>query len=148
MEDFLPRALEKGLLMVYLTDLPEGCTTYADIGKVRQVIMNLIENSMEFTPQGSITVKLFLSPNKRKVHIQISDTGVGMSKDTLAGLFNKFVRARNANQVNVGGTGLGLYISKKMMLGMKGKVWAESEGEGKGAQCTVELPYVVNEKSK
>jgi signal transduction histidine kinase len=74
--------------------------------------------------------------------VTVEDTGVGMSKETQSGLFEKFVRAKNANSVNVTGTGLGLYIAKKMINDMGGSVWCESEGEGKGSAFHIELPRV------
>ncbi len=64
----------------------------------------------------------------------------GMSKETVGEVFDKFVRAKNANEINVTGTGLGLYVARKMMTGMKGEVWAESEGEGMGSRFIVEFP--------
>lgn len=57
-------------------------------------------------------------------------------------MFEKFVRAKNANCVNVTGTGLGLYVAKKMVVDMGGRVWAESEGEGKGSTFKLELPLL------
>ena len=69
---------------------------------------------------------------KKKMYVTIHDTSVGMSKETLEEVFDKFVRAKNANSVNVTGTGLGLFVAKKMVDSMGGKVWAESDGEGQG----------------
>ena len=113
---------------------------HADIGKTRQVIMNFIDNSIKYTPKGTVTVVAHDDPKQKKMWVTISDTGVGMSTETLSEVFDKFVRAKNANQVNVTGTGLGLYVAKKMATGMGGKVWAESEGEGKGSSFHIEFP--------
>ena len=63
-----------------------------------------------------------------------------MSKETQEEVFEKFVRAKNANNINVTGTGLGLFVAKKMVEEMSGRVWAESEGEGKGSTFHIELP--------
>jgi signal transduction histidine kinase len=79
---------------------------------------------------------------KKKMYITIQDTGIGMSKETQEEVFDKFVRAKNANSVNVTGTGLGLFVAKKMVDEMKGKVWAESEGEGKGSTFHIEFPLL------
>ncbi len=114
----------------------------ADIGKTRQILMNLIDNSMKYTQKGTITVVAHDDPKKKKMYITIQDTGVGMSATTKGEVFEKFVRAKNANDVNVTGTGLGLYVAKKMISDMKGQVIAESEGEGKGSTFTIEFPLL------
>jgi signal transduction histidine kinase len=128
--------------MVFRSDCDGSCSVKADTGKTRQIIMNLIDNAMKYTPKGTITVVAHDDPKKKKMLITISDTGVGMSKETQEEVFEKFVRAKNANNVNVTGTGLGLFVAKKMVTDMKGRVWAESEGEGKGSTFTIELPLL------
>lgn len=65
-----------------------------------------------------------------------------MSQITLAKLFNKFTRADNANQTNIRGTGLGLYVARDIIGAHKGKIWAESEGEGKGSKFIFELALI------
>lgn len=132
-------ALKKGLTLVFRSDISGSAMVNADIGKTRQVISNFIDNSIKYTPQGTITVVAHDDPTKKKMWVTISDTGIGMSKETLGEVFDKFIRAKNANQINVTGTGLGLYVAKKMAAGMGGKVWAESEGEGKGSQFHIEF---------
>ncbi len=147
-DEMRPVAIKKGLVMVFRSDCNGGCFVNADIGKTRQIILNLLDNSMKYTPKGTITVTAHDDVKKKKMYITITDTGVGMSPDTLEEVFEKFVRAKNANSVNVTGTGLGLFVAKKMVTEMKGRVWAESEGEGKGAKFHVELPLVVGKAKK
>ena len=72
----------------------------------------------------------------------VTDTGVGMSKETKGKIFSKFTRATNAHEVNISGTGLGLFIAKQMVEAHKGVINATSEGEGKGSTFSVELPAV------
>ena len=110
----------------------------ADVGKLKQVLANLIDNALKYTPKGSVTVLVTRADGH--VRIEVSDTGVGMSKETIGKLFDKFVRARNANQVNVTGTGLGLYVVREFVKAHQGTVRAESDGEGKGSTFIVELP--------
>jgi signal transduction histidine kinase len=141
-DEMRPVALKKGLVMVFRSDCDGSCSVNADIGKTRQIIMNLIDNAMKYTPKGTITVVAHDDPKKKKMYVTIQDTGVGMSKETQEEVFEKFVRAKNANNVNVTGTGLGLFVAKKMIVDMKGRVWAESEGEGKGSTFTIELPLL------
>lgn len=109
----------------------------ADPDKIKQVFMNLIDNSVKYTPAGSITITL--ERLDKKILFTISDTGIGMSKKTIDTLFVKFTRAYNANKTNIHGTGLGLYVAKQIVEAHHGKVWAESEGEGKGSKFFVEL---------
>lgn len=133
-------ALKKGLIMVFRSDCDGSAMVHADIGKTRQVIMNLVDNAIKYTPKGTITVIAHDDPKQKKMYVTIHDTGVGMSHETQHEVFEKFVRAKNANNVNVTGTGLGLFVAKRMITDMKGRVWAESEGEGKGSVFHIELP--------
>ncbi len=141
-DELRPVAMKKGLVMVFRSDCTGSCSVHADIGKTRQVIMNLIDNSMKYTPRGTITVVAHDDVKKKKMYVTIEDTGIGMSKETLEEVFDKFVRAKNANNVNTTGTGLGLFVAKKMVTDMGGRVWAESDGEGKGSRFHIELPLL------
>lgn len=141
-DELRPVAMKKGLVMIFRSDCDASCSVHADIGKTRQVIMNLLDNSMKYTPKGTITVVSHDDPKKKKMYVTIQDTGVGMSKETQGEVFDKFVRAKNANSVNVTGTGLGLFVAKTMITQMNGRVWAESEGEGKGSTFHIELPLL------
>ncbi len=147
-DELRPVAIKKGLIMVFRSDCNGSCSTHADIGKTRQIIMNLIDNSMKYSPKGTITVIAHDDPKQKKAYVTIHDTGVGMSKETQTEVLEKFVRAKNANSVNVTGTGLGLYVAKKMVEDMGGRVWAESEGEGKGSTFHIELPLLPGGVSK
>lgn len=136
-------AIKKGLVLVFRSDCSGNGMIHADIGKTRQVLQNLIDNSMKYTPKGTITVIAHDDVKKKTMCVTIHDTGVGMSPETLEEVFEKFVRAKNANSINVTGTGLGLFVAKKMVDSMGGRIWAESEGEGKGSIFHVEFPLVM-----
>lgn len=118
--------------------IPEDLMITADIGKIKQVITNLTDNAIKYTKQGEVKVSVEKADDKAR--IVISDTGVGISPEDIGGLFEKFKRARGANQVNTTGTGLGLYVAKQLVEGHGGTVKAESDGEGKGSRFIVELP--------
>jgi signal transduction histidine kinase len=109
-----------------------------DRGKLKQVIENIIDNSIKYTPQGSIHVWLTRKENN-KILVTVSDTGVGIKAEVLPNLFEKFSRAPDASRTNIVGTGLGLYIAKKMIEAHHGRIWTESAGENKGASVFVEL---------
>ncbi len=133
-------AKEKGLSLSFDIKNTPPFKINADLGKIKQVLYNLLDNSIKYTPEGSIEVTVL---NKGDfIQFKIKDTGVGISKETLAILFDKFVRADNAHKVNVLGTGLGLYVAKQMVEAHGGKIWAESDGEGKGSSFFVELKTV------
>lgn len=117
--------------------------TTADRDKLKQVFANIIDNSLKYTPQGSIFAHLSLDKIKRKFVFTIRDTGVGIAPETLPHLFQKFSRAENASKTNIRGTGLGLYVAKEMIEAHHGTIRAESKGEGKGSTFIVELePFV------
>ncbi len=93
---------------------------FADRTRIIQVIVNILENAVEFTEKGTITLKLNENLTTREILLTISDTGRGINPEILPNLFTKFVsRSRK-------GTGLGLYISKKIIEAHRGKIWAEN----------------------
>ncbi len=136
-EEFQPVAHKKGVALSYKSQ-GEPFMLSGDLGKLKQVFSNLVDNSLKYTPTGSVDVEL--SHGEGIVRAVVRDSGVGMSKETMAKIFDKFVRADNANKVNVMGTGLGLYIAREFVKSHRGKLWAESEGEGKGSVFIIELP--------
>ncbi len=142
-EDTKQIAEKKGLLLRFESELSKTGIVHADTGKTRQVIDNLLNNSLKYTPKGTITLFVHDDVKLKKVYVDISDTGIGMKPHTLENIFGKFERADNANEVNVTGTGLGLYIARKMTREMGGEVTASSEGEGKGSLFRIELPLMM-----
>lgn len=132
-------AEKKSLKLTYSNDKQGPYCANADPGKIRQVVTNLIDNAIKYTPKGSVSVRLSRNKKSNKIVIAVADTGMGIDKDTLPTLFTKFTRAKDANKVNVIGTGLGLYIVREIVNGHSGRVWVESEGVGKGTTFFVEL---------
>lgn len=110
----------------------------ADRDKIKQVAGNIIDNATKYTLKGGIVISIKLSGSK--VLILIKDTGVGIDPAEMSKLFNKFSRTKDANKTNVIGTGLGLYIAKKMIEAHNGDIKVASEGLGKGTTFTIELP--------
>lgn len=122
---------------------------FADPEKLRQVFLNLVGNSLKFTPSGGKITFDFFTDGK-VVETSVSDSGVGISKEDINKLFNKFSRLDNSYTAAAtsGGTGLGLYISKNLVELMHGKIWVNSEGLNKGATFTVSLPVASQEVLK
>jgi signal transduction histidine kinase len=111
----------------------------ADRDKFQQVIANLIDNSMKYTPKGSVALSLSFDRPKDKFVFKIQDTGIGIDPEVLPHLFAKWTRAGNANKTNIKGTGLGLFVAKEIIAAHHGEVRAESAGEGKGSTFIVEM---------
>ncbi|MES2216500.1 MAG: HAMP domain-containing sensor histidine kinase [Patescibacteria group bacterium] len=109
----------------------------ADRDKLKQVVANIIDNSLKYTPSGSMNVSLSLDRVAHKFVFKVQDTGVGISAETIPRLFQKFSRAANANKTNIRGTGLGLYVAKEIILAHHGDIRVESLGEGKGSTFSV-----------
>ncbi|MCX6703751.1 MAG: ATP-binding protein [Candidatus Zambryskibacteria bacterium] len=116
----------------------ENYMVYADQGKIRQVIGNLVDNAIKYTPAGGMVVTI--SRINSNIRFAIKDTGIGISAEDVPKLFNKFTRTKDASKQNVIGTGLGIYVAKQMIEAQGGKIWLESEGAGLGTTFFVELP--------
>jgi signal transduction histidine kinase len=108
-----------------------------DPQKVREVIMNLADNAIKYTDQGK--VEIFLEKNGNEVKYWVQDTGRGMTPDDIGKLFKKFSRVGSSRLVHTEGTGLGLYIAKQIIKKHNGKIWASSQGEGKGSTFALAL---------
>jgi len=148
---FALSAKEKGLQLDFDHEEADqnSYIVFADLGKIQHVVNNLLDNAIKYTPKGSVHVTLSSDVKSKVVRMTVTDTGSGISKEAIAGLFEKFVRAPNAKSVNVNGSGLGLFVAKQMVEAHGGKIWAESEGEGKGATFIFELPLATEtEKAK
>jgi len=133
-------AEKKGLALSVDPSSDTSCTVKADEGKLKQIFSNIIDNSIKYTPQGSITIFIEKNLDYKKVLVKMQDTGIGIAPEEIQNLFQKFNRASNANEINVLGTGLGLYIAREIMKAHEGWIHVESEGLGKGSVFTVELP--------
>ena len=111
---------------------------FIDKGKIKEVLMNILDNAIRYTQEGGITVKLKTQNSKLK--IIISDTGEGLTKEEISKLFESFSRGTAGTKFWTEGVGLGLYLARKFVEMHKGKIWAESEGKGKGSTFYIELP--------
>ncbi|MFL6522196.1 MAG: sensor histidine kinase [Nitrososphaera sp.] len=106
----------------------------ADRIRIAQVIMNLLDNSMNSSQDGIISVTSTIDPGTNSITISVKDTGSGINPDIIPRLFSKFVTASEK------GTGLGLYISKKIVEAHGGKIWAENNKDGRGATFAFTIP--------
>lgn len=136
-----PQAIEKGL---YLKIDWKDTNIYidGDRRRIAQMVMNLLTNAIKFTDSGGITVCVDYLENIDKVWICVKDTGIGIRKEVMESLFQRFKQADSSSTRRYGGLGLGLSIVRTLTDLHGGKVWAESEEEGKGSTFTIELPVI------
>jgi signal transduction histidine kinase len=112
----------------------------ADAARLRQVVINLISNAIKYTPTGSVNLTTTVT-RRGRLEIRVSDTGPGMSAEQRERLFTKFHRAKSAATAAVPGVGLGLWITKRLVELMKGRITCDSI-ESVGTQVSVELSAV------
>jgi len=110
----------------------------ADEQKLRQVVMNLIDNAIKYTQRGSVSISL--EHKDGWAMMAVKDTGMGMHPGENERLFEKFMRGADASHYNTEGAGVGLYVAKKLIEEHKGKIWAESPGDGLGSTFFIGLP--------
>jgi PAS domain S-box-containing protein len=110
----------------------------ADPGQLRQVLSNLIDNAIKYSPAGG-AVTVALEPRDRFVRFAISDEGLGIPRDEQSRIFEKFYRLDPDMTQGIGGTGLGLYICRELVRRVDGRIWVESDGSS-GSTFVVEIP--------
>lgn len=109
-----------------------------DIEKIRQVVLNIVDNAIKYSNAGGITIKV--KSQEESLLVEIADTGEGMTKQEISHLFKSFSRGTAGSRLWTEGAGLGLYVSKKFVGMHNGKIWAESPGKEKGSIFYIELP--------
>ncbi|MCE7949152.1 MAG: sensor histidine kinase [Chloroflexi bacterium CFX4] len=117
---------------------PEPVRVTGDSDRLKQVLLNLVTNGIKYTPEGGEVV-ISLTVEGGYAFIRVSDTGVGIPKEDLPYIFERFYRVDKARARQMGGAGLGLSIAKWIVESHHGRIWAESE-VGKGSTFTVQIP--------
>jgi signal transduction histidine kinase/CheY-like chemotaxis protein len=112
----------------------------ADAERLTQVVSNLLSNAIKFTSEGEISVNLTRDDTDQQVIVRVTDTGQGIDHEIIPRLFTKFATK------SIVGTGLGLYISKRIIESHGGKMWAENNPDGIGATFSFTLPLVIQER--
>jgi signal transduction histidine kinase len=167
-EEIKPKVKEKKLALEFQKPsslLPE---MFCDEGKLKQIISNLIDNSVKYTKEGGITVAmkpergftalnkflsnpapvLYRSREKQDIpvaQITISDTGIGIGREELPHLFQMFLRGKDGIRANTKGSGIGLRIAKGFAETLGGQVWAESKGKDQGSKFIIEMPIICQQ---
>ena len=125
---------------------PEAAGVFeGDPTRVRQILQNLTSNAMKFTAEGRVDVRVTAGPleqGRRRVLVEVIDTGVGISAEAQSRLFSKFTQADSSTNRKYGGTGLGLAICRELVTAMSGEIGVDSE-EGRGSRFWFTLPLPV-----
>ncbi|HWP34203.1 MAG TPA: GAF domain-containing protein, partial [Thermodesulfobacteriota bacterium] len=139
------QAREKGVTL--RTEVPEDLALSADPLKLEQVLVNLLANAVKFTPAGGqVTVEARAAPDG--VLLRVRDTGEGIAAEHLERIFEPFFQAGGPAGRRARGTGLGLAICRQIVELHGGRIWAESEGPGRGSTFTVRLPARPSERQR
>lgn len=118
---------------------------FVDPDRLREVITNLFDNAVKYTPSGKVSIGL--TGNDDVVQIYVRDTGPGIPSEDISHLFQKFYRVDNSATRTIGGTGLGLFICRKIIEMYKGRIWVEST-LGKGSTFYINLPRISPQKAE
>ena len=143
-EDIKSLAVQKNIILNFNPPLI-STKILADRIRIPEVITNLLANAINYTNSGG-KVDIFIETSPNELTTVISDTGIGIPKEAIPHLFNKFFRVSNQTQQAGKGTGLGLYISKSIIEKLGGKIWVESE-IGKGSKFSFTLPLAERKSS-
>ncbi|GAB4538518.1 MAG: hypothetical protein Fur002_02100 [Anaerolineales bacterium] len=134
-----PMASEKNLALFIEPDSEHDVEIYADKIRIRQVVINLVNNSIKFTEKGKIAIRVVRED--KHVLLSVKDSGIGIPQDHLEAVFQEFTQVDTSTTRKVGGTGLGLPISRRLIEMHGGKLWAESSGvAGEGSTFYAFLP--------
>jgi len=115
-------------------------TINGDPDALEKVVMNLVGNALKFTDAGGSISVSAMQTDEGGVHFRVADTGIGISPDKIAGIFDRFAQVDNSATRRHEGTGIGLSLAHEMVTLHQGRIWAESEGEGCGTTVHVVLP--------
>ncbi len=150
-------ASNKGLDLAYLLDPQTPGALIGDVTRLRQILINLLNNAVKFTEQGEVVLSVTAAPaasaagptaGRHRIHFAVRDTGIGIPKDRMNRLFESFTQVDASTTRRYGGTGLGLAISKRLSEMMGGTMWVESRvGAGSTFHFTIEAdaaPSIVN----
>ncbi|HEX6258807.1 MAG TPA: ATP-binding protein [Candidatus Saccharimonadales bacterium] len=149
---FTPQAEAKNLILLFKPTVGEDSARklspvfYVEVDNdhLREVISNLIENAIKYTREGDVTVDVV--GDNEHVTVSVTDTGIGIPPEDVPHLFQKFYRVDNTDTREIGGTGLGLYLSRRLVETMNGRLWVESEYQ-KGSAFYLELPRISHEEA-
>jgi two-component system sensor histidine kinase BaeS len=145
MQRIAPQFAEKGVVLTthVPADLPP---ILADADRIIQVLINLLGNALRYTPTGS-SVQVRTERQQDAATFHVVDTGIGIAPEHLPHLFERFYRVDKARSRALGGSGIGLTISRAIVEAHDGKIWATSAGSGQGATFSFTIPIAMGEST-
>ena len=144
------RAVDKHLDTAYLFEGDVPATVRGDVTRLRQILLNLLANAVKFTDAGEVVLTVSAAAQQGdevELSFAVRDTGIGLTAEGRGRLFQSFSQADSSTTRKYGGTGLGLAISRRLAELMGGRMWAESDGPGKGATFRFTVRVAVAEHS-
>ncbi|MDB5179996.1 MAG: two-component sensor kinase, involved in phosphate sensing [Candidatus Saccharibacteria bacterium] len=151
-QGLVQKATDKGLTLVFKPTDNSGQKTITpvyfvnqDNDHIREILDNLIENAIKYTLKGTVVVDVQGSDSK--VIVSVKDSGLGIPAEDVPHLFQKFYRVDNLDRQEIGGTGLGLYLSRRLAEAMQGRLYLESV-HGQGSTFFLELPRIDNQEAE
>lgn len=140
--EFRPAAERRGIHVDTTAPANDGVAIDGDAGRLKQVVRNLLENALKFTPRGG-HIGIAIEPSEKEVELRVTDDGAGIEADDLPHVFDQFWQAANDSSRRKGGLGLGLSIVKLIVERHDGRVEAQSAGAGHGTTFRVHLPTIA-----
>ena len=137
--EFVKEPAEKKKISLSRNEIPSSLAVQADCGYLEQILINLLENSIKYTPEGGKVIISAIEKDSKDIQFSIEDNGIGIPKEDLSRIFERFYRVDKGRSKELGGTGLGLSIVKHLVQAHGGKVWVESQ-PGKGSTFYFTLP--------
>lgn len=145
MENLQGYAAEKNITIEFKDNAPDLPDFYFDREKIQEVIMNLVDNAIKYSADGKIELFLYYPEGRKdQIVLKVKDNGMGINPKDIPRLFNKFVRTAEAQKIDPGGSGIGLYFARRVVEDHQGGIWAKSEGIGKGTEFYMQLPIREN----
>ena len=143
MKSLAVRAHSKGLELAFDVDREVPITLIGDVGRLRQIVVNLVGNALKFTEKGEVVLSVGVkvkNEDQAYLHFVVRDTGIGIEEDKRSKIFEEFKQADTSTTRRFGGTGLGLTICARLCEAMQGRIWVESEvGVGSEFHFTAQL---------
>ena len=137
--DFVKEAAERKKISISQTEIPPSLVIEADRNDLEQIFINLLDNAIKYTPEGGRVIVSAIEKDRGEIEFSIQDNGIGIPKEDIPRIFERFYRVDKGRSQALGGTGLGLSIVKHLVQAHGGKVWVESQ-PGKGSAFFFTLP--------
>jgi two-component system phosphate regulon sensor histidine kinase PhoR len=137
--EFVKDAAEKKKIAISQSKIPISLAAEADRNYLEQIFINLLDNAIKYTHEGGSVTITAIEKDQRDIQFSIEDNGIGIPREDIPRIFERFYRVDKGRSQELGGTGLGLSIVKHLVQAHGGRVWAESQ-LGKGSTFYFTLP--------